>query len=312
MSNYLVEITNEHLKDKYLNRFNGSASTRKSALRYFFGKNQSKTSFGFNNHISKIAKGDLMDYFDWLNNLDTISIETKKLKWTILKSLLEYLMEYYDDFMVIIPKKTVNWNKIHKESNSNKDVIMNKKEVKKILDYLKLNHYQYYLIFRTLTETGMRKGGLINIDYDNVDIKKRYIKTKEKSGRVVYYVSKELAKELDIYLEERKSKSFYQKDGKILKAFFVSNRGRRFADRPFNLFLKGVLDKLNIKKNITCHSFRRTINTLRKKMGCPNEDRKILLNHKTQDVNLNSYVKLRYNDFIKLYDRWNPYLELTL
>ena len=71
MSNYLVEITNEHLKEKYLNRFNGSASTRKSALRYFFGNNQSKTSFGFNKHISKLTKGDLMDYFDWLKSLLT-------------------------------------------------------------------------------------------------------------------------------------------------------------------------------------------------------------------------------------------------
>lgn len=247
-----------------------------------------------------------MDYFDWLNNLDTISIATKKLKWTILKSFLEYLMEYYDDFMVIIPKKTVHWNKIHKESNSNKDVIMTKGEVKTILDHLKLNHYLYYLIFRTLTETGMRKGGLINADYDEINIEKRYIKTKEKSGRVVYYISKDFANILKDYLKDRKSKIT------DTKALFINNRRNRFGVRAFNKHLEKVREKLGVEKNITCHTFRRTINTLRKQMGCPNEDRKILLNHKTQDVNVNSYLKLRYNDFIKLYDRWNPYLELTL
>ncbi|MFX1567897.1 MAG: tyrosine-type recombinase/integrase [Promethearchaeota archaeon] len=304
--NSIKKKTNNQLKKQYVARYNGSTGTRLSALRYFFGNKQTDTCFGFKGKIYEISKADLMDYFDWLNNLETLSIETKKLKWTILKSFLEYLMEYFDDFMLIIPKKTLNWNKIHKESESNKDVVMTKEEVKQILDYLKINHYIYYLIFRTFAETGMRKGGLRNIDCDGVSIAKRYIKTKEKSGRVVYYVSKDLAHHLNIYLEDRKTKEIET------KAFFISNRRNRYGLRTFNEYLKRVLDKLGIEKNITCHTFRRTINTLRKKMGCPKEDRKILLNHKTKDVNVNSYVKLKYNDFIKLYDTWNPYQDIIL
>jgi len=46
-------------------------------------------------------------------------------------------------------------------------------------------------------------------------------------------------------------------------------------------------------------------------MGCPSEDRKILLNHKVQDVNMESYVKLNYNQYIELYDKWYPYSELV-
>ncbi len=298
--------TNKQLIEQHLKRYDNSANTRLSALRYFFGKEQNDACFGFNGKVYEVSKADLMDYFDWLNNLKTISINTKKLKWTILSSFLEYLMEYYDDFLIKIPKKTLTWKKIHKEPDSNKDVVMTKEEVKQILDYLKLNHYIYYLIFRTFTDTGMRKGGMRNIDYNNVNIEKRYIKTKEKSGRVVYYVSKDLAKHLNIYLEDRKLKNIET------KAFFITNRRNRFGARAFNLYLKKVLDKLGIETNITCHTFRRTINTLRKQMGCPKEDRKILLNHKTKDVNINSYVKLRYDDFIKLYDKWNPYQDIIL
>ena len=62
---------------------------------------------------------------------------------------------------------------------------------------------------------------------------------------------------------------------------------------------------------MSCHTFRRTINTFRKLMGCPSEDRKILLNHKVQDVNMESYVKLNYNQYIELYDKWYPYSELV-
>ena len=47
-------------------------------------------------------------------------------------------------------------------------------------------------------------------------------------------------------------------------------------------------------------------------MGCPTEDRKILLNHKTNDVNLESYIVLDYIQFIELYDKWDPYKELNL
>lgn len=60
------------------------------------------------------------------------------------------------------------------------------------------------------------------------------------------------------------------------------------------------------------HFFLSTVNTCRKIMGCPTEDRKILLNHKTNDVNLESYIVLDYIQFIELYDKWDPYKELNL
>ncbi|MFW9973145.1 MAG: tyrosine-type recombinase/integrase, partial [Candidatus Odinarchaeota archaeon] len=163
-----------------------------------------------------------------------------------------------------------------------------------------------YLIFRIFAETGMRKGELINIDYDNIDLEKRYLKTKGKTAKKVYYISKDLAKFLEIYLKERSLKNVNS------KALFLSPHLKRYAERQFNIYLKKVLADLGIKKDITCHSFRRTLNTLRKVMACPNEDRKILINHKVKDVNVESYVKLNYNQFIDLYDKWNPYQDIQI
>ncbi len=65
-----------------------------------------------------------------------------------------------------------------------------------ILEYINLNHFNYYLISRTFAETGMRKGELINIDYNNVNFKRRYIKTKGKMDISIYYISKNLVKYL--------------------------------------------------------------------------------------------------------------------
>jgi len=301
----LTRLTNDEIIEKYLNGYrhsNASISTRKSCLNYFFDKKY----FGFDGHISEIKKSTLVDYFNYLNQLETISLGPKKMKWTFIKGLLEFCMEYYDDFLIAIPKYTINWKPIHKEPNSNKDVVMTKEELKKILDYLKGNHYSYYLIFRVFAETGMRKGELIAIDYDKVDLEKRYIDTKGKTGRKIYYISKDLCNHLNVYLEERKLKNVGT------KTLFLSNNLWQYSQRAFNEFLKPKLDKLGIKKNITCHTFRKSLNTFRKLMDCSKENRKLLINHKTRDINVNSYVKLKYNEFLDLYDKWYPYSDLSL
>jgi len=210
-------------------------------------------------------------------------------------------MEYYDDLVIVIPHYSVNWKPIHKKPKSNKDVVMNKEEVKKILDYNFRHNYQYYILFRLLAETGMRHGELLSIDYDMINTQNRYVETKGKNGRNVYYFSKGLAGHLEIYLKER-----MLRDAKT-NVLFLSLQKKRYSPRSINNYLSNCLTILNIKKKISCHTFRRTLNTLRKKMGCPPEDRKILLCHKVNDVNFNCYVKLNYNDYLQLYDKWNPY-----
>jgi len=73
------------------------------------------------------------------------------------------------------------------------------------------------------------------------------------------------------------------------------------------------LENIGIKKNITCKTFRSTLNTLRKKeKGCSNENAKRLLGHKTNDVNINSYTKYDYIDLMNLYDEYYPYQTLNL
>lgn len=301
--------TNKEIIEKYLNHYRHSkqsVKTRKSALNYFFKKKY----FGYKGHIFEITTDILINYFDYLKHLKNLSLGTKKTKWTLLNSFLNFTMEYYQkyNFIVIIPKHSINWNGIiHKKPETNKDVVLTIEEVDSILNYLKLRNFKYYLIFRIFAETGMRKGGLINIDYDKINLEKRYIETVEKYRRIVcYYISTELTKLLEIYLKERKLKTTET------KALFLSSYSKRFSARPLNLYLKQVLDSLQIEKKITCHTFRRSLNTFRKVMGCPSEDRKILLNHKVRDVNLESYVKLNYHQFRDLFEKWDPYKQIQI
>ena len=301
----IIDERNENIIEKYLNRYRHSSqsvSMRRSCLNYFFKEKY----FGYNEKIGDIRKSDLMDYFDYLNQLESISLKTKINKWRILRSFLNYCMEYFDDFLIKIPENTISWRKNHKEPNSNKDEIMTLEEVKDLLNYIFNNHFQYYIIFRMFAETGMRKGELISIEIDAIDLDKRTILTKGKVGKKSYYFSAEFTPFLRVFIENRK------KQETDLEELFISSHKTKFSKRTFNQYLKRILLIAGINKNITCHSFRRTVNTLRKKMGCQNEDRRILINHSVADVNFDSYVKFNYSEFIELYDKWYPYSEISI
>ncbi len=296
----MSEISNQQIIDRYLKRFSHSKpsqSMRKYCLRYFF----SPIYYGYDKHIFKIKKRDTLNYFDYLNQLNTISLQTKKNKWNIFRSFLQFIMEYYDDFVIIIPRYSIQWKPIHKKPYSNKDVVMTKEEVNKILSYSYKNNYYFYLILRLLAETGMRIGELLSINSGHLNIKKRSVETIGKTGENIYYYSKGLANHLKIYLKERMC---YSIDTKKL---FLSINKQRLTQRSINRYIRYVVTHLNIDKYITAHTFRKTLNTLRKRMGCHTEDRKILLCHKVVDINFDYYVKLNYNDLIQLYDKWNPY-----
>lgn len=312
-------LSNEEIINTYLNHYKHSQQSynlRKSSLKYFFGKStknnhtEERKAFNYQGHVFDLTTDKLIDYFDWLK-AQPISLTTKKNKWNIMVSFLKSTMEYFRkyNFIVIIPKHSINWGTKHQKPNSNKKVIATKEEISKLLEYFKMYNHKHYLMFRLLTETGMRKGGLISLKYEDVYTQKRYLEVYEKNSREdpnVYYFSENLAAHLEMYIKKRK-KQVIKYDN-----LFLTKNKCKYGTSTFNLILKMARDKAEIDSKITCHTFRRTLNTLRKKMGCSNENRKILLNHKTLDVNYDSYTILEYDTFIHLYDTWNPYKELNL
>ncbi|MHA1757078.1 MAG: tyrosine-type recombinase/integrase [Promethearchaeota archaeon] len=312
--------TNEQLIQNYLNFYQHSPQSvkmRKACLNYFFNdtitnlRNMKKfKTFGYKGHVFDITTSKLKEYFVWLKNLDTIGKTTKKNKWAILKSFLEYTMEDHESFRVVIPKKTVNWSgtiRKNGEINSNKKVYATKEEIQQILTFFRKSNFKHYLIIRTLVETGARKGEIIHLKVNEVNIKERYINPHVgKTGEKFYFFSKNLADNLEIYMNER------MKIKTDSNAFFLSHLRKQYSSRSFNLFIENARKNLGITKRITCHTFRKTINDFRKEMGCSNEDRKILLGHAVSDVNVASYTNKDIEKIRNLADIWNPYKEIDL
>jgi integrase/recombinase XerD len=294
------EILTEYLD--YYQHSKQSQNTRKSAINYFFKK------YGYSKSIFDITTSELKKYFTWLKNLKEINLNTKKTKWNLLISFIGFLKEENESFLVTIPSKSINWNGTsNKTDKSNKHVYATRREIEKILQYFKDENFKNYLIFRLLVDTGMRKGELINAKIDELDIKNRCLNTnKGKSGEKFNFFKEDLQSYLSMYLKERKEyKSKYNN-------LFLSSHKKPYSERAFNQLLKPILKKLGINKNITCHTFRRSLNDFRKENDCPLEDREQLLGHKTNNVNISGYTKSDISRHRELYDKWYPYENLTL
>ncbi len=303
-------ISNQEIIDKYLGRIESkqSRASRKSSIHNFFGKDK----YNYSGHIFDIKTSNLLDYFDALKKSD-VCLTTKKTKWILLTSFLRWVEQYYNEkFNVhyIIPNELISWNGNHRKPlNSNKKVLADPKEIEQILQYLRdKGNFKYYIIFRLFVETGMRKGELIQIKLEEVNLEGRYINsTFGKTGEKYYFFTKDFAKWFRLYLNERKK---MESNDDFL---FLNNRRKPFSTRAFNLQLNQVRKVLGITKNITTHTFRRTINTLRKKVcKTPLEDRERLLGHKTGKVNIESYTIIDIEEHRKIYDANFPYPNLTL
>ena len=143
-------------------------------------------------------------------------------------------------------------------------------------------------------------------------MKERRLRVKEKTSLSggnynVYYISKELTDLLlNDYLTKRREIDIKDNLGKPL---FVSSHNKRYFVDSLNKIMKRALKYLEIEKRINIHTFRKTLNTFRFDMGCPDKYLKILLNHKLKDINFDHYVsdKAKSEKFLKMYDEYNPY-----
>jgi len=319
---------NDTIIEQYLNHYSYSKQSlnmRKISLNYFFKEkiidktdytiNDDKkkiykemAGFHFTGHIFDIKTNTLIEYFEYLNKLKNVCLTTKKNKWAILISFLNFSLEYYRDFnfIVVIPKKTIMWQKNHKKAESNRLVLASIEEIKNILDYLREENFSYYCLFRLLIETGMRLGEFLSIQINDLNVDKRIVNCRGKTGEKTYYFSERLAKELSLYLNGR------SKLQSKLTLLFLTSQLKPFSNRLIQKILERIRSKGKISNWITPHTFRRTLNTLRKRnMKCDNETAKILLGHKSNDVNIDDYTIYDYADKLALFDKYNPYLNIS-
>ena len=135
--------SNQKIINAYLNNYKHSIQSqnqRKSSLKYFFSEDR----FNYQGHIFKITTSKLKEYFVWLKNLDTINITTKRNKWNILISFLNYTMEDHEEFLIKIPQKTINWRGSNGDRKEIKE-IASKEEIEQVMKEAKSGDYSHLL-----------------------------------------------------------------------------------------------------------------------------------------------------------------------
>jgi integrase len=321
----------EEFKTKSRNLSKGSIKNYNSVARMFIKWLDGK-------HLFDISISDIEDYNIELNENPNLSLETKISRFNLTKRFvkksyyrhLEEIGKKRDPLFVIkfiefldqpgeFSKKN---DRIH--SRGRDHVFMTLEELVLLLYELKIYDFTKYIIFRSYVETGARRKEILSmkLNYDIEDLPKsiRHLDTIEKqlaeriiytplgkTGRHIYYCSEELRDYLISHVEKRRNQTYE------CNALFLSSYKRFFSENAINDFLKRFIKKVNerenrtiINPNITMHSFRRTINNERMKMGCPNNMLKILVNQSVNDVNFKHYID-KSKGFLTEYDKYNPY-----
>lgn len=349
-------FTNEELKEKFMGEHEHSKTFKRVVKCYL------TTFFRFyDKSMYEIDIKEVKEFFNLINNSQAWSLSTKKAMFGKIKQFIKDFtltntpkIELFDfaslkgdellramgkqqqtmikqqkqqEFLHFLDSKdSFKWKdeQFHKEAITNKKVSLEPKEVQSILTYLKVKNYPVYLAIRTLIESGMRNGELNSIVLEpkingksttiEEDLKKRILRVIGKKGKKVYYISQELS---ELLLKFAKGRREIKTESKSL---FISDRKRAYTYISYHI--KKACKIVGIEKEVSPHTFRRTLNTLRKRMGCSNEEAKILLNHKlnkndqvilnTGDVNIDSYTLYKREEFLELFDKFNPYKNLKL
>ncbi|MHA1371356.1 MAG: tyrosine-type recombinase/integrase [Promethearchaeota archaeon] len=292
------EKTNQELVDTYLSLYESEKSKkiRRISLEKF-------RTFIKDKPFYRLEYDDFIGYFKHMKSRN-LALSSKKTYWAFLKSFIEFLMEYGNCF-INFPKKFIKWNGAVNGGKERKNGTIPVEDINAFLEKLKKTSYRVYVLCLLLRDTGMRASEAGSIHLEDVDLEKRMVITgkengAQKSGIVQYFFSTHCKRELAKWIRFRQT---FAKDNKYLFPSW-DKKGRMTSvsiASLINKYRKGINDE------ITSHAFRRTLNTLRMKMGADLYVRKILLNHKLRDVNEAHYTKLSLAEKRALYDKYYPY-----
>ena len=173
-------------------------------------------------------------------------------------------------------------------------VVIDDKQLKKILDYLPSLSPQSQLIVYLLISTGMRRAELARIRIENINLKQNriyLIDTKCGSGRAVHYYP--TLKDLICKVMEN-NKTF----------LFEDKNGQHISYNAISMIIKRIAHKLEINK-LTPHKLRHTYATNLLKNGANIGAVRILMGHSSLSVT-HRYLDFTSDELDKVNTEYNP------
>lgn len=298
--------------DLFLTRFKSEISKRKH------GDNIRKLDAFLTGKGKTFMLATFQDVLEWLQGIDreNILVVTKERYRRIAFQYFTFLkkrLKIRDD--VPVPEKEEFQFTEKDRTNDVIKIPLDLASANKVLDYFKFTDIQLYTGTRTLKETGMRIGELVNIKKSGVSIEDRRIYTTGKRGISRYFFPVSFKSDLDrwlVYQEQVNPESEY------LFPPMYKRRNAHIHDHYF----RNNLDRAREILGLTCatnpHAWRDLINTCRADKFKLQKDRdallSILLCQEPQGVNASHYLKMyswknpgTWQAHRDLYDQLYPY-----
>jgi integrase/recombinase XerD len=212
---------------------------------------------------------DIDDYYDWKEYLQ----KEKHNSENTLRPKLISISSFYE-YLCSIPKYEINVNPISKSNmlknikktrNPERITWLTSKERTDFLNYC--NSPREKAMFAIFCNTAIRVTELIDLDlnkyvrYTNKEGKpSSYIVFTRKGGkRQTLYLNPYVTKAIEEYLPYRKESEYSN--------LFISNSGKPMTTVCIDRTIKKIAKRAGINKNISAHSFRRTVATDMHKEG---------------------------------------------
>lgn len=122
--------------------------------------------------------------------------------------------------------------------------------------HLKLKHRDYIMTL-LLAYTGIRVGELVQLDIDDIYLKREYFEILRKGGKKEHVTMPlQIIDDISDFVEERKKMKDIESN-----ALFLSLRKKRVSDKTVREMLKKYQERSGIDIHVTPHLFRRTFGT---------------------------------------------------
>lgn len=171
-----------------------------------------------------------------------------------------------------------------------------KADVTDCLNFFRTRNEQYYLIFALLAYTGMRVGGVVNIEIDKIDFENRFIWTQEKqtkatTGSNMYPIPLSFVNTLKGYVMQYQQLSPKENFLFPLATGVIRKQLRKWRNEAHP------------------HLFRDALNSRWMEQGLDEGVRALLLNQKPKSVNADHYLKIlrSWKARLEFYDKYFPY-----
>ena len=266
--------------------------------------------------LQKITKDIIIDY---QNNLveqknrkgEPLSNSTKIFKLKSIKKFFLYLVK--NDYLLNDPSSAITMPKQERKLIRN---VLTEKEVFELLANSKLTNpisIRNRAIIELFYGCGIRTSELCNLRIEDVDLQEQtvtVVKGKGGKSRLIpigqyscYYIK--------LYLKKARNKllKYQKKDpGKL----FLSYRGKPFNKTSINKnVIRQVLRNVNIKKHVSCYTFRHSVATHLLKNNVDIMYIAQLLGHSSLKTT-QQYLKIEISDLKKMHSLYHPRERITI